>query len=92
MGYRINIDALAMDAARFERMVVIARNPPHVAIRIAGQRRVACLGKLGRIAAAANVVDHAFGQDLLAVEAAVVADHLAKAGQIAQRGVQATAA
>ena len=62
--------------------------PPHVAVAPARQRGVGGLGELRLVAALADVVDDRLGHDLLAVEAAVVAHHLAEARQVAP-GVQA---
>ena len=69
----------------------VVRDPPHVAVGPARQQLVAGLGKGRRIAAPADIVHGGCGNDLLAVELAPVAQHLAKARQVPQAQVQAAA-
>src|SRR6266852_2470556 len=87
---RIDIDRLAVDTARLERAVLIAGLPPHVAIGPAGQRLVAGLGKFLLVAALFDVGDRFRRDNLLTVEATLVADHFTEAGEVAQRGVGST--
>ncbi len=90
-GLRVDVDALAVHAARHVGAVVVVRHPPHVAVAPALQQRVAALDEGGLVAAAADVFDGGLGHDLPAFHAAVVAQHLAEAREVAQARVQAAA-
>ncbi|MFM2085904.1 MAG: hypothetical protein RLZZ237_773 [Pseudomonadota bacterium] len=88
---RIDVDALAIHAARHIGAVVVMRDPPHVAVAPSLQQIVAALGEQLLVAATADIVDGRFRHDLPALVAAIVAQHLAQARQVAQTRVQATA-
>src|SRR6476469_1952552 len=88
---RIDVDRLPVDAARLERAVLIAGLPPHVAIGPAEQGLVASVGTFLLVAALYDVGDRFLLDNLLTVEATLVAYHFTEAGEIAQRGVEPTA-
>src|SRR5450432_2021064 len=52
-----DVKALAMDAACFECLMLVVSDPPHVAIRIAAEKRVTGLGKFLAVASAPDIRD-----------------------------------
>ncbi len=72
LGLGIDVDALAVDAARHVGAVGVVGDPPLIAVGGARQGGVAGRLEFFGIAAARDVLDHLRGHDLAAVEAAVM--------------------
>src|SRR6185503_14571797 len=77
-----------MNAARHVDAVSVVRDPPLVVVAPALQRRIVAEHERLAAAALANLLYDGFRHDLLAVEAAVEAHHLAEAREVAQPRVQ----
>ena len=89
LGLGRHIKALAMNAARLKHAHVVVRHPPHVAVGITRQQHVTGLGEFGRVRAMADIGNDRRWDHLGALVCAVATHQFAKAGQIAQAGVQA---
>src|ERR1019366_8426099 len=89
---RGHVEALAVDAARFEGTVLVMCHPPHVAIRVTAQKRVTGRRKLFWVAAATDIGNHGLGYYLSIRGRAVTPHHLAEARQISKGRRQSAAA
>jgi predicted Rdx family selenoprotein len=91
-GGAVDVDRLAMAAARGKGAEGVVCDPPHVAAGPARQTEaVATLSKRLAAALELDVVDPRNGHHLLTIELATQAHHFAKAGHVAQDRVGATA-
>src|SRR5580692_9839612 len=87
-----DVKALAVDAACFECVVLVVSDPPHVAVRIAAEKRVTGLRKFVAVAAAPDVRDDGCRYDLHAPQRTLTSQHFAEARHVAQGGREAAAA
>src|SRR5450631_1635187 len=62
-----DVEALAVDTACFECVVLVVSDPPHVAVRIAAEKRVTRLRKFVVVAAAPDVRNDGCRYDLFAL-------------------------
>lgn len=85
------MDELAVDAGGLVGAVGVVQHPPLVAVAVARPKGHATHLELLSVAALGGVVDHGLVKNLLVVEAAAQAQHLAKPRQVACRGVEACA-
>ena len=86
----VDIDGLAVNASRVECSMGVMGQPPLALVAPACQQLVSRFGKILRFPALADLRHHGRRNDLLAVETAIVPDHLTKARHIAECEIQAT--